>query len=248
MKNLVEGILVLMQFMTRFPLSFMKIEYDERKMGKSLKYFPLVGLMIGAVLFLISFFLRNNGYKIIDGLLIVAAEITMVGIIHLDGLADTADGFLSSAPKEKVLEIMKDPSLGTGGAVILILYFIGKISLIGEVLFIDARYILIYPIISRFSTVMNAGLGEYARKEGMSNGIIDENGLREVVFSFILTGILTFAIKELKGLLVLAVSTVFILFFMKRIRKRIGGITGDTMGASLELTSIIVLMAGIIIR
>ena len=98
------------------------------------------------------------------------------------------------------------------------------------------------------ATSINAGLGEYARKKGMSNGIIEKNGKKDVAVSIVITAVLSFGILRLKGLIVLALAILFILFFMENVKRKIGGITGDTMGASLELTAILVLFAGIILK
>ena len=82
----------------------------------------------------------------------------------------------------------------------------------------------------------------------MSNGIIEKNGKKEAVISVVITAVLSFAVLRFKGLIVMALAILFILLFMKNVKKKIDGITGDTMGASLELTGIIVLFAGIILK
>ena len=234
---MIKQFLILIQFMTRIPV-FVNVEYDEEKLGKSIKYFPLVGAVIGIFLFGINFLAgKVTENRQIIAVIIVIAEIFITGILHIDGLADTFDGLFSYAKKERMLEIMKDSRIGTNGAVVLILYFITKIILLSEV---KPEYILLYPIISRLSTSMNAGLGEYARKDGMSNSIIEKNGPKEAVISVVITAVLSFLILKIKGLGVLAAAIVFILIFMRNVKKKIGGITGDTMGASLELTSILI--------
>ena len=241
-KNFFEQFIILIQFMTRIPIPI-KVDYSEKKLGKSIKFFPLVGLIIGLILyctnFLIATYLKNILYS---------KTIMTVGIIHIDGLGDTFDGLFSYAKKERMLEIMKDSRIGTNGAVVLILYFITKITLISEIIAINPKYLIIFPIIARFSTSTNTGLADYARKSGMSNAIISENGIFEVIFSLILTNILVFFITGSKGTVTLFVALLFIILFMLNVRKKIGGITGDTMGASLELTSILVLFLGIILR
>lgn len=242
---MIKQFLILIQFMTRIPV-FVNVEYDEEKLGKSIKYFPLVGAVIGIFLFGINFLAgKVTENRQIIAVIIVVAEIFITGILHIDGLADTFDGLFSYAKKERMLEIMKDSRIGTNGAVVLILYFITKIILLSEV---KPEYILLYPIISRLSTSMNAGLGEYARKDGMSNSIIEKNGPKEAVISVVITAVLSFLILKIKGLGVLAAAIVFILIFMRNVKKKIGGITGDTMGASLELTSILILLTGVILK
>jgi len=242
---MIKGFIILLQFMTRIPVPI-KVEYDEEKLGKSIKYFPLVGLIIGFFLFAVNFLAgKVTENRQITAVIVIMAEILITGLIHIDGLADTADGLFSYADKERMLEIMKDSRIGTNGTVALILYFLSKIVFLAAV---KPEYILLYPIISRLSTSINAGLGEYARKKGMSNGIIEKNGKKEAVISVVITAVLSFAVLRFKGLIVLVLAILFILLFMKNVKKKIDGITGDTMGASLELTGILVLFVGIILK
>jgi len=242
---MIKQLIILIQFMTRIPV-FVNVEYDEEKLGKSIKYFPLVGAIIGIFLYGINILAgKITENRQIAAIIIIIAEIFITGLIHIDGLADTADGLFSYAEKEKILEIMKDSRVGTNGAVALILYFITKMILLSE---IRPEYIILYPVISRLSTSINAGLGEYARKNGMSNGIIGKNGKKEAVISIIITMILSFIILKAKGLIILIFAILFILLLMKGVKRKIGGITGDTMGASLELTSILVLLAGVVLK
>ena len=242
---MIKQLIILIQFMTRIPV-FVNVEYDEEKLGKSIKYFPLVGAIIGIFLYGINILAgKITVNRQIAAIIIIIAEIFITGLIHIDGLADTADGLFSYAEKEKILEIMKDPRVGTNGAVALILYFMTKVILLSE---IRPEYIILYPVISRLSTSINAGLGEYARKNGMSNGIIGKNGKKEAGISIIITMILSFIILKVKGLIILIFAILFILLLMKGVKRKIGGITGDTMGASLELTSILVLLAGVVLK
>lgn len=242
---MIKQLIILIQFMTRIPV-FVNVEYDEEKLGKSIKYFPLVGAIIGIFLYGINILAgKITVNRQIAAMIIIIAEIFITGLIHIDGLADTADGLFSYAEKEKILEIMKDSRVGTNGAVALILYFMTKVILLSE---IRPEYIILYPVISRLSTSINAGLGEYARKNGMSNEIIAKNGKKEAVISIIITMILSFIILKVKGLIILIFAILFILLLMKGVKRKIGGITGDTMGASLELTSILVLLAGVVLK
>ena len=251
-KNFFEQFIILIQFMTRIPIP-LKISYSEKKLGKSIKFFPLVGLIIGLILyfanFLITIYFKNIFYnKTIIAIFLIILEILIVGIIHIDGLADTFDGLFSYAKKEKMLEIMKDSRIGTNGAVVLILYFITKTVLISEIITTNPKYLIIFPIIARLSTPINAGLSNYARKSGMSNAIISENSIFDVIFSLALSIILVFYIIDIKGIITIFIAFIFIIIFMLNVRKKIDGITGDTMGACLELTSILVLFLGIVLR
>ena len=252
MKDIINQIVLLIQFMTRIYVP-LKVEYNEEKLAKGIKYFPLVGYFIGLIIFVIANILNKYvDNKYIISLLIILLELKLVGLIHVDGLADSFDGLFSYRDKDKILEIMKDSRVGTNGVVILIFYYLAKLILIAEIISHgDMRCLIVYPIIARMSTSVNAGFGVYARDKGMSTGIIGINKMKDGIFSMILTLLLTILVYYnsgmLKGIAMLITGILFIFYFRHVVYKKIGGITGDTMGASLEMTGLIVLLIGAII-
>ena len=252
MKDIINQIVLLIQFMTRIYVP-LKVEYSEEKLAKGIKYFPLIGYFIGLIIFVIANILNKYvDNKYIISLLIILLELKLVGLIHVDGLADSFDGLFSYRDKDKILEIMKDSRVGTNGVVILIFYYLAKLILIAEIISHgDMRCLIVYPIIARMSTSVNAGFGVYARDKGMSTGIIGMNKAKDGIFSMILTLILTILVYYnsgmLKGIAMLIIGILFIFYFRQVVYKKIDGITGDTMGASLEMTGLIVLLVGAII-
>lgn len=252
MKDIINQIVLLIQFMTRIYVP-LKVEYSEEKLAKGIKYFPLVGYFIGLIIFVIANILNKYvDNKYIISLLIILLELKLVGLIHVDGLADSFDGLFSYRDKDKILEIMKDSRVGTNGVVILIFYYLAKLILIAEIISRgDMRCLIVYPIIARMSTSVNTGFGVYARDKGMSTGIIGMNKAKDGIFSMILTLILTILVYYnsgmLKGIAMLIIGILFIFYFRQVVYKKIDGITGDTMGASLEMTGLIVLLVGTII-
>lgn len=252
MKDIINQIVLLIQFMTRIYVP-LKVEYSEEKLAKGIKYFPLIGYFIGLIIFVIVNILNKYvDNKYIISLLIILLELKLVGLIHVDGLADSFDGLFSYRDKDKILEIMKDSRVGTNGVVILIFYYLAKLILIAEIISHgDMRCLIVYPIIARMSTSVNAGFGVYARDKGMSTGIIGMNKAKDGIFSMILTLILTILVYYnsgmLKGIAMLIIGILFIFYFRQVVYKKIDGITGDTMGASLEMTGLIVLLVGTII-
>ena len=248
MKNIFEQLIILTKFMTRIPIPI-KVDYDPKKLGKSIKFFPFVGMIIGFILYYTSIILvkfsKNN---LINALIVIVIELMVVGIIHIDGLCDTFDGLFSYREKEKMLEIMKDSRIGTNGAIILVLYFIAKILFISEIFSINLKYLIIYPVLARLATPVNAAFSDYARKNGMSNFIISQNSTFEGIFSIILAAALSFLIFSFKGFELFLGAFLFIIFFMQFVKKKISGVTGDTLGAALELTAIFVLFLAIFLK
>ena len=242
---MIKQFILLTQFMTRIPIPI-EVDYNEKDFGKSIKYFPILGLLIGLILYFVYFIAAKfTDNKLLIAVFLIITETVITGGIHLDGLADTFDGIFSYRPKERILEIMKDSRIGTNGAIVLIIYFLSKTVLLSEV---GLKYIIIMPVISRIATVINAGLGTYARKTGMSNAIMDYNEKSDILISLIFTIVISFFFAGINGIIITFICFLFILYFMHYITKKIDGITGDTMGASLELTSILALILGVILK
>ncbi len=245
-----KGLMLLFQFMTRLPVPG-KYEYDADEMGRSFKFFPIVGMVIGVILWGAYLVLSNyisNRYAL--ALLVILLEVVLTGGLHLDGLADTFDGIFSYRSKHRMLEIMRDSRLGANGALALIIGFLLKIFLLVEVGF---SVLLIMPVIARLNSVVNAGVAKYARPTGMGKALVANTNVAGVAVATVLTAGFTLGVAPaLEGnimgwLLTIPVAMVLGAYFAKLMERKIGGITGDTMGAVVELTEVVVLFTAAII-
>ena len=243
-----KGFLLLLSFMTRLPMPNLK--YEEEKLGKSMKFFPLVGIIIGFILLVftlgISYLSKNLTVSVLPLTVIV-----ITGGLHLDGLADTFDGIFSYRSKQKMLEIMKDSRIGSNGVLALILYFLIKFVLLfsiaseygGEYLMFA---VLTYPVASRLCSVVSCASAPYARATGMGKMFADNTKLFDVIIAFVLTVAYIFVSLIDKKIMLINFIIILILIFIsygfsKLIERKIGGITGDTLGALVELTSLLYL-------
>ena len=263
-----KGFLLLLSFMTRIPMP--KIEYDEKKLGKSMKYFPVVGIIVGFILLffciIFNFILKNISYSAVLPLMIIVVILTdliTTGALHLDGLADTFDGIFSYRSKHKMLEIMKDSRLGSNGALALILYFLLKFILLFS-LTIESREgaiyaIMTYPVVARFCSVVSCVSSPYARGSGMGKTFVDNTKTCGLIVATVITLLYTIGMIFMpfvlftnyslpiqiimKSILIIviivALSALFAYAFSKLIERKIGGITGDTLGALLEISSLL---------
>ena len=263
-----KGFLLLLSFMTRIPMP--KIEYDEEKLGKSMKYFPVVGIIVGFILLffciIFNFILKNISYSAVLPLMIIVVILTdliTTGALHLDGLADTFDGIFSYRSKHKMLEIMKDSRLGSNGALALILYFLLKFILLFS-LTIESREgaiyaIMTYPVVARFCSVVSCASSPYARGSGMGKTFVDNTKTCGLIVATVITLLYTvgmvfipfifftnyslsiqFIIQTILVILVIvALLALFAYAFSKLIERKIGGITGDILGALLEISSLV---------
>lgn len=268
-----KGFLLLLSFMTRIPMP--KIDYDEEKLGKSMKLFPLVGVVIGFILLffsiVFSYVLSNLSFSAflpIIILVVILTDLISTGALHLDGLADTFDGIFSYRSKHKMLEIMKDSRLGSNGALALILYFLIKFVLLYSLLMEDQGEtvfaVLTYPVVARLCSVISCASAPYARGSGMGKTFVDNTKASGVIIASLITVVYSSAmlyhitfpqalpsdlvIRKLGvNLLIIAILGLFAFSFSKLIERKIGGITGDTLGALLEISSLVYLFLIIVV-
>ena len=268
-----KGFLLLLSFMTRIPMP--KIDYDEEKLGKSMKLFPLVGIVIGFILLffsiVFSYVLSNLSFSAflpIIILVVILTDLISTGALHLDGLADTFDGIFSYRSKHKMLEIMKDSRLGSNGALALILYFLIKFVLLYSLLMEDQGEtvfaVLTYPVVARLCSVISCASAPYARGSGMGKTFVDNTKASGVIIALLITVVYSSAmlyhitfphalpsdlvIRKLGvNLLIIAILGLFAFSFSKLIERKIGGITGDTLGALLEISSLVYIFLVIVV-
>ncbi len=234
-----KRLILLIQFLTRIPINI-NLDVTREDLSKSIIYFPIVGYIIGiilAVFYKVSIFYFD---KIIISFLIVTFEIVITGGLHIDGLSDTVDGIYSGRKKEKIIEIMKDPNVGTFGVLSIIILVIFKFLLIYKInnnLFI---VLLIMPVFSRFCSVLSSRIGKYSKEDGLGNIFIGQVSNFQLFISFILT----LPLLYFNFLLYFAfiINIVFTILFVKYISKKIDGITGDTLGAIVEINEVLFLM------
>lgn len=247
-----KGLALLFKFMTRLPFLGGKT-FDSKALGKGMKWFPIVGLVIGVINLVVAVVLETFiPSPILIGIILVTLDVIMTGGLHLDGLADTFDGIFSYRSKQKMLEIMKDSRVGTNGVLVLILYFIFKIAFLvetSELFGINQGVImLIVPVLARINSVVNCALEPYARVTGMGKTFVDNTDKGGLLISYILVIAILYGVAEFFMLpfvslfIVLNILIVCGFFFGKLMTRKIGGITGDTLGALLELSSVLSLV------
>ena len=170
MKQYFKALLLAIQFLTRIPVP-VDIQPDEQLARRSLVMFPLVGWLIGGILYLLCIIIMLPGRfsPITVAVILVAVETLITGAFHLDGLADTFDAFFSTAKTpERKLEIMKDSRIGVMGAVALMLALLLKISFISECIRYDLKAVIaIYPAMGRLAQVALYKTSGYVRSGGI---------------------------------------------------------------------------------
>ncbi|MBU2541166.1 MAG: adenosylcobinamide-GDP ribazoletransferase [Candidatus Omnitrophica bacterium] len=239
--------LIALQFLTTLPIKI-KSEIKNEDFGKSLLYFPIVGMLIGLLLSLILS-LFNFLPHLVLGVFILLASFIITGGIHLDGFADTCDGFYGSKPKKKILEIMRDSRVGTMGVTGLVCLLLLKFALIvntpKDMLW---KLLIMMTAFARLSQVLACYTSGYARQEGKAKYFIEYALKKDAVIGALFTLSLFLWLMQIKGVALFLIPIPLIFLFINYIKKRINGMTGDTIGAVSELAEVSILLSFLVIN
>ena len=236
-----HSFLIGLQFLTRIRL-VRQTEWTAEDFGRSTRFFPLVGLVLGICYALFALLLLYAvGMRALTAALLLVLPLLLTGGLHADGFMDTADGVFSGRDRERKLEIMKDSRVGAFGVVSFVMLMFVQYALISDMhllLLIPALFVM--PVIGRFAMVLSVACFPYAREDGMGKTFADMADRKTIVIAALITMILVLPWGFLAAL-ALVLGTVFALLFCRLITHVLGGVTGDVYGAATVLTETLVL-------
>jgi len=214
-------------------------------LANSMAFFPLVGMLMGVLLVLLRrLFYYLPVSSLVGDTLVLIFWIWLSGGLHLDGFADSVDGFLGGHNKEEILKIMKDSSTGAKGVVALVSLLLLKFVLLVEMpLFLKDAALFFTPTIGRWSMVIAAFLGRPARlKNSMGKLFMDYVSWKEVIFASLTMAVIGILLFRLYFLPLVMVGIGLVLLILKYSQKKIGGISGDILGAINEIVEVFCLL------
>jgi adenosylcobinamide-GDP ribazoletransferase len=238
-----------LQFLTRIRLVG-EPACDEMSFGRSVRFFPLVGMVAGMILLLAAQLTGGWMPATVRTVFLVTLGVFITGGLHCDGLMDTADGLFSGRSPERMLEIMKDSRVGSFGVIAIILLLLWKGSLIHDMpaSLLGAALVSMMTL-GRFAMVLDILYFPYARPEGMGKAFSLYAGKGALWASLLAVAGLLGGIYAVMGPFVCwvaAVATVgvalFAFWFGNWAMRKVGGLTGDLYGAVTELSELLVLL------
>ena len=238
-------------FLTKIPIPGQnKITGDN--LVKSSSYFPLVGAILGGLLYLFSrlIFIFFAGKTLLTAALLLILWVFLTGALHLDGLADTFDGLAGGRTKEDRLQIMKDSSTGSFGLVAVILLLLLKFTCLQSLRGEHLTAALFYsPLLSRWSMVTLMFFTPYAKKkESLGKPFVEQMGKKQLILATALTAAAGFIYPCTFFLILLPPILLFTLLLRQLFLQKLNGITGDCLGAANELLEAAVLLLLLIPR
>jgi adenosylcobinamide-GDP ribazoletransferase len=230
-------------------MTILPLGHDERltpdDFGRFPAFYPLVGLTLGAILFLARFVLDFCGFPpATEAVALVALLVILTRGFHLDGIADTMDALLSHRSLEEKLAILKDPHQGTFGVLSIVLDIALKASLIHACLShpLGVTALILFPAWGRLSTSVVAVFCRYARPSGgLGYYMVERSGARELFLALALAFLMSVwggwpALFSLLAAVAWGVALIFVW------NKTLGGVTGDLLGSTTEISEILTLL------
>ncbi|WP_421548491.1 adenosylcobinamide-GDP ribazoletransferase [Pseudomonas sp. QD4] len=233
---------IALQFLSSLPIRLPGMPQPQ-ELGRSLLFYPLVGGLFGVVLWGLNGLLDGTPL-LLHGALLLSAWVLLSGGLHLDGLADSADAWLGGfGDRERTLTIMKDPRSGPIAVVTLVLVLLLKfVALVALIEQHHGVALLLAPLIGRASLLGLFLCTPYVRPGGLGQALADHLPRRagRQVLAVVALGCVLLA--GYLGVFALLLSAVLFFWLRQLMLRRLGGTTGDTAGALLELLEVAVLV------
>lgn len=226
---------IALQFLTIFSIR-KTLPFDEVGFGRSAAFFPLVGVLIGGLVWGLDLMLSSVCPAALRSVIVTAGLAILSRGLHLDGLADSADGIFGGRDRQHCLDIMKDSRIGTFGVLALtgvLLLKVRAFDLLADETRIHA--LVLAPLLSRWAQVGMAFCSHPARDDGLGALLVRNVHRRELLWASVFSLVVTFPLAGIIGLLLFVVTAGITLALTYTCHQRLGGVTGDTCGATGEI-------------
>jgi adenosylcobinamide-GDP ribazoletransferase len=233
-----------LQFLSWIPAGQLPFP-DPKIMGKSVAWYPLIGLLLGLILGLTAIIATNLFNDWISAALLLTIWVWLTGALHLDGLADSADAWLGGlGSRTRTLKLMKDPTSGPIAIATVMLVLFLKLACIQALLASNNHWTILWALVfARSNAVLLLIHTPYVRAQGLGNALSEQLSTKVCylvitslsILSLIALGWSSFVVITFSGLSLFALR-----YFML---KRLDGCTGDTLGALIELSETAILLS-----
>lgn len=255
-----KAFLIGLQFLTRITIVRQTV-WTAEDFGRSVRWFPMVGAVLGLTYAAILFFLielTSGRFATLNAGIAFLLTVWLTGGIHCDGFMDTFDGLFSGRDRERMLEIMKDSRVGAFGVVSFVSLAAMNFAVLNELArlstaeFLSAIFAM--PILGRLMMVFVIGFFPYARAEGMGKAFAEMTDGRTMLLAtvealILLTPLTAISTEIFLTALMSGLGAFMIAFYFGwYATKKLGGVTGDIYGAVTLLSELIVLLVFLMMR
>jgi adenosylcobinamide-GDP ribazoletransferase len=243
--DILSSIVIAFAFFTIIPMP--RIDWTGRRMQFAPLMMSLVGLVNGLIAFgLFTFLTTLNFSEFFKAVIMCLYYVVYTGGLHIDGLLDTADAYFSRRDKQRKLEIMKDSTVGAFAVITLLFIFLLKTAVFNELFthnYKNGIILIFIPIISRLLQSSMLYIFPPAKPDGLTRmfGVLDKRYSTILFALFALIGTMLFILIGIKSLILIITIIAYYALFYFSSKKQFGGITGDLLGAFLEVSELVML-------
>lgn len=233
----VDAFLIAVQFFTTIPIRFKTYPATPTQSIAPL-YYPLVGVMIGMMLFAAASYLHTH--TLLTSAIVVTLWAVITGGLHLDGVADSADGWMAGiGQREKTLAVMKDPLVGASGVLTLVLVLLLKFAAVVHLLEAGALFVLLLaPLVARTAALLLLATTPYVSPTGIASHTANQLPTRVATA---VCGLILVMLISISPSVAILIGLSF--WWLRRaMLRRLGGMTGDTAGALIEIIEVLFLV------
>lgn len=239
-----HAFLIALQFLTRIPIGHSFIA-DDRQLGDSVLFYPLIGLLIGGLL-TISASLLANSPAMVAAAILLTIWVLVTGGLHLDGLADCADAWVGGfGDSQRSLRIMKDPASGPIAVSLLVLVLLLKwTALVALIEQSRLMPLLMAPLLGRSAILLLMLSTPYVSPQGLAEKLLQH--LPETAARWV-AGLSVAVSVFILGWLPVLLAVLLLNWIRHAAVSRLGGVTGDVYGAAVELVEAAVLLGAVLL-
>jgi adenosylcobinamide-GDP ribazoletransferase len=245
---MLHNFITALQFLTVFTVR-KDHDVDENELARSMVYFPFVGFVIGIILVYADKAFLRLFPDAISNIFLILLSVLITRALHVDGLADSVDGIMGGRDPESRLAIMRDSRIGTAGVLSILFVLLIKYVCLNN-LFDEHKTaaLLTAPAFSRWAQMLMMFQADYGREDGMGKAFVGHVRLGGLIAASVVSlGISAFVIINEPRTIVLAAGipclvALFTLLWRWFIVRKVGGVTGDSVGAVSEMTEALTLL------
>lgn len=243
-ERVAAAVAVAFAFLTILPTWLLARDTTDEDVKASRFAYPVVGITLGLLLAGLSWFFQRAGIApATAAFLIVAVLAALTGGLHLDGLADTSDGLFLWGDAERRLAVMRDPHVGSYGVTMVVLTLLGKYAALSSLTGgLRTWGVFSALAVSRTLILVSAGRAPYARAEGTGRLLVEATTRHEAVAAGALSLLVASLSNHFAGLVAGLAGVALAVSFTALAKRRLGGVSGDILGALAELGETVYLL------
>lgn len=248
-RSIIDGFLFCFSYFTIIPTFKKEYQINETTYKSMLFFLPFIGAVLAVITLYLAFFLNDFVAPLYAIFVSCVVYLALYGFLHLEAVADVIDAWMAKYSNKDVYEIMKEPQIGSIGAVGTFCFVLLKIAAMVYLL-VDEKFLLFIAalMLSRFTVVFNLRIFEFHEGSVFAKTLKSASSLPLIVGSLIIYSLVLIYLIDLQNTLILLVGALVVSAIVLRILKnRFGFLNGDCIGFSIETTELVLLNIGLLL-